>query len=52
MRRVFRNAPREIVGDVSYSEDTTQIRTDSGPQVVAALSNLGIGIPENGRAQE
>jgi hypothetical protein len=38
--------------DVSYGEDATQIRTGSGPQVMAALRNLGIGIPENGRAQE
>jgi predicted transposase YbfD/YdcC len=30
--------------DVSYGEDASQIRTGSGPQVMAALRNLAIGI--------
>jgi predicted transposase YbfD/YdcC len=32
------------IRDVSYGEDASQIRTGSGPQVMAALRNLGIGI--------
>jgi hypothetical protein len=31
-------------GDVSYGEDASQIRTGSGPQAMAALRNLAIGI--------
>jgi predicted transposase YbfD/YdcC len=30
--------------DVGYGEDASQIRTGSGPQVMAALRNLAIGI--------
>jgi len=30
--------------DVSYGEDASQIRTGSGPQAMAALRNLAIGI--------
>jgi predicted transposase YbfD/YdcC len=32
------------IRDVSYGEDASQIRTGSGPQVMAALRNLTIGI--------
>jgi predicted transposase YbfD/YdcC len=32
------------IRDVSYGEDASQIRTGSGPQAMAALRNLGIGI--------
>jgi predicted transposase YbfD/YdcC len=32
------------IRDVSYGEDASQIRTGSGPQVMASLRNLGIGI--------
>ena len=32
------------IRDASYGEDASQIRTGSGPQVMAALRNLGIGI--------
>jgi len=32
------------IRDVSYGEDASQIRTGSGPQVLATLRNLGIGI--------
>jgi len=32
------------IRDVTYGEDASQIRTGSGPQVMAALRNLGIGI--------
>jgi predicted transposase YbfD/YdcC len=32
------------IRDVSYGEDASQIRTGNGPQVMAALRNLGIGI--------
>jgi predicted transposase YbfD/YdcC len=32
------------IRDVSYGEDASQIRAGSGPQVMAALRNLGIGI--------
>jgi predicted transposase YbfD/YdcC len=34
------------IRDLSYGEDASQIRTGSGPQVMAALRNLGIGIPK------
>ena len=30
--------------DVSYDDDASQIRTGSGPQAMAALRNLAIGI--------
>lgn len=30
--------------DVGYGEDASQIRTGSGPRVMAALRNLAIGI--------
>ena len=36
------------IRDVSYGEDASQIRTGSGPQVMAALRNLGIGILKMG----
>jgi predicted transposase YbfD/YdcC len=32
------------IRDVSYGEDASQIRTGNGPQVMAALRNLAIGI--------
>jgi predicted transposase YbfD/YdcC len=32
------------IRDVSYGEDASQIRTGSGPQAMASLRNLGIGI--------
>jgi len=41
---VFRYAPRENIRDVTYREDASQVRTGSGPQVMAALRNLVIGI--------
>ena len=44
---VDRRAPdfrEHNIRDVSYGEDASQIRTGSGPQVMAALRNLGIGI--------
>jgi hypothetical protein len=36
--------PPENIRDVSYGEDASQVRTGSGPQVMAALRNLTIGI--------
>ena len=38
--------------DVSYGEDASQIRTGSGPQVMATLRNLAIGILKLGRAHQ
>ena len=32
------------IRDVTYGEDASQIRTGNGPQAMAALRNLGIGI--------
>ena len=32
------------IRDVTYGEDASQIRTGNGPQVMATLRNLGIGI--------
>ncbi|GIH79660.1 hypothetical protein [Planobispora longispora] len=32
------------IRDVSYGEDASQIRTDSGPRAMATLRNLAIGI--------
>jgi hypothetical protein len=34
----------ENIRDVSYGEDASQIRTGNGPQVMAILRNLAIGI--------
>ena len=36
------------IRDVSYGEDASQVRTGSGPRVMAALRNLGIGILKMG----
>ena len=38
--------------DVSYGEDASPIRTGSGPQAMATLRNLAIGILKNGRAHQ
>jgi hypothetical protein len=32
------------IRDVTYTEDASQIRTGTGPQVMATLRNLGIAI--------
>jgi hypothetical protein len=32
------------IRDVTYGEDASQVRTGNGPQVMAALRNLVIGI--------
>jgi hypothetical protein len=37
-----------LIGDVTYGEDACQIRTSSGPQVMATLRNLTIAILKPG----
>ncbi|SRR6266536_3454470 len=37
-----RYAPRENVRDTLYQEDKSQVRTRSGPRIMAALRNLAI----------
>ena len=36
--------PLENIRDVTYGEDASQIRTGNGPQAMAALRNLAVGI--------
>jgi hypothetical protein len=41
---VGRHGFQDHVGDVTYGEDASQIRTGSGPEAMATLRNLGIAI--------
>jgi hypothetical protein len=44
MSSSFWSAPPEKVRDVTYDEDRSQVRTGSGPQIMASLRNMVITI--------
>ena len=42
--RYVRFAPRENLGDVTYQEDKSLVRTENAPRVMASLCSLAISL--------